>query len=408
MSKNKIKYVPFQISKTDKFLHLLLFVCISVLPLFPEYTWLSTMFLLPGIALFLFLQDKSIKLLQNKFFKRFFILFLFAILSLLWSNSLLAYFEEMKKVLGVIVICIIGVFILRRSINNIWYLYLILIAKFVIMIYFTYKFGKITNFDIEADRLQSGADVGINANAYGYFAFISLFALGMIINENKSWIFKVLFIFVIVTSIYINVLAASRAGLIFSVLSSIFIYFALTFKTWKVLFIKIGLLVILSNLYILPKISTFENLVIYQRFLSFQETSEDARLSILESGFSILISHPFGVGAGQFPLYMEKTIGLFAMPHNCYLLIATNYGWIALIIYLAMFQYCIKNSFKILKNNNLLIRRYGALFLSFGALFFIYNFFYDMILNMYIMFMFFLVCSHQSSIIDGIKTTMSK
>lgn len=407
MSKNNIKYVPFQISKTDKFLHLLLFVCISVLPLFPKYTWISTIFLLPGLALLLMLKDKSIKLLQDNFFKRLFILFLFAILSLIWVNSLTAYFEEIKKLLGIIVICIIGVLILRRGMNNIWFLYFILLTKFVIMIYYTYKFGIITNFDAEASRLESGTDVGINANAYGYFAFISLFALGMIMNENKNWIFKVLYIFVLSTSIYINILAASRAGLTFSVVSSIFIYLALTFKTWKVLFIKIGFLAILIGLFILPNISTFENLVIYQRFLFFGETGEDARLSILESGFSILISHPFGIGAGQFPFYMEKTIGLFAAAHNSYLLIAANYGWIALIIYLAMFQYFIKNSFKILKNNNLLIIRYGILFLSFGVLFFMYNFFYDMILNLYIMFMFFLVYSHQSSLINGVKPTMS-
>jgi O-antigen ligase len=405
MYKNDFEYIPFFVDKKDKFIHLLLFLCISVFPLFPEYTWLSTIILLPGLAFFLYHRDSSIELKIDIFFRRFIIIFLFAIISFLWSFSsfeyfkVSAYFEETKKLLGVIVIFNISFFILRRNINNIWYLYLILFSKFLIMLYYTYNKGILSNFVAASGRINSGSEVGINANAYGYFAFISLFALGITINHNKNWIYKILFILVSLSSIFINTLAASRAGLFFTVLSVISIYLAVSFKSWKVLFFKIGIVLVLIAYFILSNISIFQDLLIFQRYTAFSESGEDVRVFILENGLNIVFNHPFGIGAGQFPFSMEKLLGELAVPHNCYLLIAANYGWIPLLVYIGMFRYFIKNSFKILRSKNNLIIRYGLLFLSFVILFLGYNFFYDMILNLYVMLMFFILNYHQSYLI---------
>lgn len=410
MYQMNIKYIPFQISKTDIFIHFILFVSLDILPLFPNYTWLSTMILLPLMAILLPFKDGFYKLYADLFVKRIFIIFLFAVLSIVFAANMQYYFREIKGFLGIIVIFIIGVSMLKRNINNIWILYVILMFKFIIMVYYTYKTGVISSFNPDFGRLQSGAEVGINANAYGYFTFVALYAIGAIMIINNKQIYKFLFLTIFLIGAYINILAASRAGFLFTILSTVSIYIASSFKNWKGLYYKILVVIIILSFFLVKESSIFEKLIIFQRYTSFAESGQDQRLVILKNGLTLIGKYPFGIGAGQFePLMVNfSNLGIIAAAHNSFILVGANYGIIALIVFLAVFHFFIKNSIKNIKSKNMLIRRYGIMFFTFGILFFFYNFFYNMILNLYIMLMFLLVNLHQNLLIKGIIPSISK
>lgn len=407
MSDKYLNYKPFRIGSKDRTIFIILFVCLAIIPLIPEYTWISTMLILPSLTIQLVFSNKNIKIYLDKFIKIYLIIFVFAIISIINSHILSVYFAEIKQLLGVITIFIIAIYLLRRNINNIWLLYLILFSKFVIMLFYTYKSGIMIDIEIETSRLQSGAIIGINANAYGYFSFIALYILGVVMNISKKRILTVIFLIVLFVSIYINILAASRAGMLFSILSAIAVFLSLTFKSFKNLSIKLSIFLLFLYIILSTKIQIFENYHIFQRFNTFTQTGDDVRLNILQYGINLFINNPIGVGAGHFPIYMEKTsLGKIAASHNSFLLVGVNYGWFALFVFFYLFLYYFKNSLKLINNNNPIIKKYGVLFFSYGVLFLSYNIFYDMVLNLYIMLMFFLMNYHQNFIHKGIIPTI--
>ena len=402
------KSIAFRTSRNDRLICYLLFICMAIIPLFENYNWISTILIYPTLALHLFLSDNLRNINFDKFIRNFLFIILFAFLSIISAYSLEFYIYEIKKLLGVLVILVITFFLLKRNINNIWLLYLILSAKFLIMFFFTYQSGILTNFDFTESRLQSGGMVGINANTYGYFAFISQFALAIIYNIRKNFILLILIVLVFFLSFYINTVTASRAGLFFTFMSTATIYLSLTFKKYNTFIFKI-ILLILSIISIIPLFNLFEDYSIFKRYIEFTSSYDDERLTIFLNGIDLILKNPLGVGAGHFENEMRLTdIGKYAASHNSFLLVTANYGWIALLYFIGMFVVIFKNIIKLLKENNLIIKKYALLFISFVSLFLFYNFFYDMLLNMYLMLMLFLVNFHVNILNNKMKYISKK
>jgi len=267
----------------------------------------------------------------------------------------------------------------------------------------TYSIGFTQSIDLETGRWQSGKEVGINANAYGYYAFMSLFSLGMIMNIFKRNILTLFMLLVFAASIHINIVTASRAGLSMTVLSGVFIYMSLTFRDWANYFLKLFVCFLVLIFIVVNVENLFGDFFIVKRFIAFTESGEDSRLTILKEGVSLFLAHPLGVGAGHFHHYMDisKSVGKYATAHNGFLLVAVNYGILALIVYVSLFIHFIKNSIELVRSQNITLKKHGLISLSYGLLFFVYNFFYDMILNMFIMFLFFIMNYHLHAIKNG-------
>ena len=364
---------------------LILLTCIAIIDLFSEYNWITTGIFIPGITLLYIIVLKS-KILTDKFLKSFILLLLLAIVSIIFINSFEEYILEIKRFLGVVAIIIIANSSIKRNSNNIYLFYTILLLKYLFLIYFTYKSGVIQSSDIELDRLQTGYDIGINANVYGYFAFLAIYSSVLIFYNKSQFYFIALLSIVIFTSLYVNLYAASRAGLIFTLLSGFLIYLAVNYKTLKNLILKLTILLPIIFIVMMNLLVKFDNLFIVKRFIGFSDSLEDTRVDILNEGIELFLKNPLGVGAGQFPIHVHS-----AASHNGFLLVAANYGIFALLVYLNIFIFLIKKSVTLYKSNIKINQKFSLIYLSYILLFFFYNFFYDMVLNSYLILMFTLV-----------------
>ena len=375
-------------------------MCVAFIPLFKDFNWISTTIIIPLTFLYLFSKFGIVNFKLDKFLKRFIWIFIFSIISIFHVVSSGNYFYEISRLIGVFLFMIIASLYLKKNSSNIWRLYIIIILKYVGMLAFTAYVGlEIINLET---RLETGKEVGINANAYGYFSFLSLFIVGVFLNFKKSYLGYLSFFLIFVSSIIINTYAASRSGLTFTLISFTLILYFLNYKKNNLSKLRYPIIFITLVIFILNNIDT-ESFLITNRFTDFFETGEDQRLTIQEIGFDFFKDNLFGYGPGQFEVMMLKSeFQKIAAPHNSFLLMAVNYGIQGLLVFLSLFLIFIKDSLKLIRSKNLILIKYGYLFLSFAILFFFYNFFYDFVLNLYIMIVFYLFYLHQKHLLDNL------
>lgn len=374
----------------DKLEFFLLLICLALLPLFQNFTWVSTLVILPFLSFYYLFRNKKSILTFDFFLTRYILLFVFALFSIGIVRSTDLYITEVKRLLGVILMLIIAFFSIKRNFNNIWLFYIILLVKFILMIIYTYSFGTLLDVEMESYRIQSGAEVGINANQYGYFGFVALFAVGFIYHMKRSKSILLLFILIFTASLLMTIIAASRAGTIFTIMSLVMIYLSITYSNKLNFIIKFVILSILLFLAVEFFFQNFDSVMLVKRLLGFYDSIEDSRLTILNDGLDLFFDYPItGVGSGQFPDYVWG-----AAPHNGFLLILINYGIFSLILYLSIFYKIFLASYNLIQNRTESKQQFGFLTFSYLMLFFMYHFFYDMPLNLYLMLMLFLVSLH--------------
>jgi O-antigen ligase len=389
---------------SDRIIFFGLFMSFSIIPLFNTFNWVISFVLLPLIFVYLIVKTKSLKFSLERFHKLFILLSLFSLASLIFVTSVPFYIIEIKRLFGVYIMISICFMYVKRNPSNIYSLYFILICKYIFMLIFTFKYG-LDEINFE-DRLNSGEIIGINANAFGYFAFISLFAAGIFTLLKKNILSISFFILIFLSAILITTIAASRAGLLFSFASFVLILNSIYYKKFS---IRLAIILILC-VYLLNNLMSnfdFESFSIFNRFTYFLESSEDQRLDIMREGIGFFLNKPFGNGGGQFEYLMLKSdFNKIAAAHNSFLLILVNYGIHGLLIFLILFSSCIRDSIKLIRSSDFSKNKFGVLFLSFFLLFFLYNMFYDFVLNLYVMLMFSTVYIHQRFILKNITPTI--
>ena len=399
MSDN-ISFFRFQSNFSDRFISYILLICVAFIPLYSDFTWISTVIIIPLTFLYLFSRFGMVNFKLDKFLKRYIWIFIFSIIGSLNLISSENYFLEISRLIGVFLFMIIASLYIKKNSSNIWRLYIIIILKYIGMLAFTAYTG-LETINIET-RLETGREVGINANAYGYFAFLSLFIIGVFLNFKKSYLGYLFFFLILVSSLIINIYAASRSGLTFTLISSILILYFVNYKKNNFRKIRYPLIFITIIIFIFNNIET-ESYLITNRFTDFFETGEDQRLIIQNIGFDLFKNNLFGYGPGQFEvLLLQSKFQKIAAPHNSFLLMAVNHGIQGLLVFLSLFLIFMKDSLKLIRCKNLILMKYGYLFLGFAIMFFLYNFLYDFVLNLYIMIVFYLFYSHQKNLIDNL------
>lgn len=384
----------------DLFTKFLLFLSIAVIPLFNGYAWISTTLILPGLAVASFFGRGKINsghLLLNPFFRVFVGLLFIGLLSAFFVISPERYLAQNKRLFGVVTVIIVTIFLLNRDPKNFRYFQAVYIVKFVLLVSYSYFFGLFENLDLENDRLYADDVAGINANSFGYFAFFALFFASLLYLNTRRRVYLILYILLFASSLYVNVLAASRGGLLFTILSLLLFILILYLNSLRSLFI-LSVFLILFLYTIFTFASSFDNLYVVQRFLSFTESGEDERLDIFGYGLQLLMKSPMGVGAGQFPLFVYQKTNTLAVAHNSFIESGVEFGWLGLLLYLSLFVRYTSDSVRLIGTSVLFYKQLFLLFSSFLVLFFLYNFFYDMILDLYIMQAFFLVFMYQRKI----------
>lgn len=390
MNLSKFKIIPFILKRKDKIILSILFFCFCLFPLFDDYTQISTYFLLPTLAIYYLISNQ---IQVNTVVKSVLFIFLIGVLFYFNVEDFELYIFEMKRLFGVVLMLFVINNLVIKNPSNLFPIYFIYFAKFIILFSFSIYNIDLIEIDFTAQRLKSGRDVGINANAFGYFAFLSLFSLSFVMIQNSKKIFFYLFIMTLFSSIYINLICASRAGLFFTIITSVttlFIFEKINKKMFFLLIIAFILLMTTANF-------SLENLLIFERYTD-AFAAKDERILIVEYAFKVFSNNIFGVGPGQFQIIMleDGYLNKQAVTHNSFLLMLVNFGVVPLLSLLFLFFITIRNSLKLIKSERCYYKKkYGLLFFFFVLYFLMYNLFYDMILDMYIMPIMLLIYIHQ-------------
>ena len=364
-----------------------LFVGICFLPLWDKYAYITTQLILP-ILFLISLQNGRLRF--DLYIKALLLLYLFVLLSLRSTVGISDYLEDVKRFTGVVLTVLLFSNILTRNVTHIYNIMWIYVLKFIVMFCFFFLNDINVYSALFESRLRSGAEVGINANAFGYYSFIGVFAVALLLHSKRYSEVKMraLFYIISVMSIFINVVNSSRAGILITILSilSVFLITGKKLKIKRILGLSALLLAISMTGWL--KIGfDINDLVVFKRVGDFASSGEDERVVILFNGLDVISKNPFGIGARQFRYEMLKysNLGKVAATHNSFLTIAANYGLLALFPVILFLFSVTSLSIKLLKNKLGDAKVLGRIMAGMISLFIIYQFFYEMLFSLYIL-----------------------
>jgi O-antigen ligase len=303
--------------------------------------------------------------------------------------------RELKRIFGSFLFCytIISLAVSRK---NIYWLYVVYLFVLASSLYYAYNTGIIKVNIYENERFN---DEKLNANTLAYFTFFCTFASFMLFNFSQKKgiksLFLLLFIGIIILTIVLSLLTASRQVLLIEVpfvIVIIYIKMRGFFKKNRV--IKLSLLILVGCfLYIFGYnkfFSYYDNSFLQQR--SQKNIYDDDRTYLLNKAMQIGISHPItGVGPGQFKYYSGEMI----FSHCTYTELFANYGIVPMMLYVYLFFIGIKNSInRYIKSRGDPVYLYFLTFFVFCA---IDNFFYVYYLDLWLMGFLFLVIGHSET-----------
>lgn len=191
-----------------------------------------------------------------------------------------------------------------------------------------------------------------NSNDYATFLLFSIWVLYICIINTKTKILKVIYILLLVSSLFLLLSTKSRANLLALVLSIIvFVIMSLRkSKTRTTLLIILGLILVVlfvnPNIFRSVIISINENL----KFNFFtQGGSDNIRLNLIKNGLLYLYSTlGFGVGAGNIEYWMIHealyNTGGISNIHNWWFEILIGYGIIIFIMYIVFYYKLFKSA----------------------------------------------------------------
>ena len=373
----------------DKILLLLYSMCI----LFVTSTTMNrvTLYVLIPVMTVITLMRNYKVFFTNKYIYLYLFLLLWMFITTISAEDVTHSLRQMIRMVSSYVISVISFYIASRNRNYIW-LYILMIIYFILLLGSAYgSDGLVIAQDVN-DREQFD---NINANAFGYFLFYMSFAVIMLISIYKEG--QVLFgiiaaILLIILSVYIALITASRQVLLIQIPFILLILFLIYFKSNSkntILFIALFVIMLLYGLPIFNEY--YSNSFLAER----TETSitEDSRFFLIRKGLEEGVKHPIlGLGPNNFVLKYD------AYTHCSYTELFACSGIFALFLYLAIiYHFLKKNIYFYRKTKDKVI----MLFIIFGVIFSFYNFFYVFVGNLWLMAFFYIILGHNENYIKN-------
>lgn len=293
--------------------------------------------------------------------------------------------EQMKRILGVIIMCSICANMSKNE-RNIPWLYGVYIVYYIAIIRFAQK-NVLDEIIIYEERLDHEK---LNANELAYFTFyttIAIFMLGEFIKYSTiRRAFRILFFATIVLSFFIAMLTASRQVLIVQI--PLFVIFILLRYASKIKTLLLVLALLIGATFVLSDSvqQLYDGSILQER--NELSVEEDERTLVMQEAVQCGIEHPvFGVGPGNFVKYSVHNV----FSHCTYTELWANSGIIAVVLYIVMLLSFIVIQWKRYRQ----YRQYPYLiFCIFGIFFVVDNFFYVFYSGLWLMSFFILVASH--------------
>lgn len=339
----------------------------------------------PAGAIICFIVHRS--LFVNSYLKYLFLLFLWSGFTHIFAIDPELSWTSMIRMLGVFGFCtILGHLSTYRNCFN----WLNLIYIIFLLICLIYARTNILHDNIELDSDERLNSQNLNANFFAYlsfFACISVFYFGNCF-ENKylTFINKIFFILFIPLSFYITILTASRQFLII-LLPLIAVLLWRRYLKRSALITKIASIIIFcfAFLYCADYVEdVYNNSLLKERN---EKIEDDTRIFLIDKAIEVGFENPIvGVGPNNF---LKFGNGQFS--HNSFTELFANSGIIAVLIYIFILLY-------FLKNQILLYKKYKqsrfVLFLIFGIFYIIANNFYVYYTNIWLMGYFIMIASN--------------
>lgn len=346
----------------------ILLVSLAILPLFPSITFIATKIMMP-LLLVVYLIKYPLKSVFQPFICLLIFMVIYGVFCGIFVSDLNLFFEDMSAVLITLIYSMIIFQYCSKAKNNKIIICNIFIMKFIfIIVYGAMNFDTLMIYLINNQRLKTGLELGINANAFGYFGFIAMFAA--IFNYIYSGRKKYLYVFFVVSTISLisTFLVSSRGGMLFTIIALIL----LSNIVLKGLFIKT---LNISAVYFLiyKSYDIFIESNIFQRLQGVNQLDEDLRYKLIYESLDRIFTRPLGHGPGQFAYYDSHN----GVSHNSIIYLAHDYGFVfvlfAVVIKLIWLKDIFKSKNSISKEAYLTNLTFLILLIAYSNLYIFYN-----------------------------------
>jgi O-antigen ligase len=383
-------------SKLNIFFIILFFLIIVPSSFHPIINSISLYVLIPSLFLYSVIIDFRL-ILYYKPIIFLLLIYCWSFLTIISSKDLNISLREIKQITGVLLLCCIFIRFCLINPKYIIIIYLFYILKFFTAFYYAYQ----NNLFLTGERLNSEE---INANTFGYYGFNSIVSSFFLWQNFQNQI-KVKFIirfslFVLfLSSVFCSVVAcfyaASRAGIILTLLMASFLVllrYLYPFSVKKIY--TLILILILSIILFLTLKSYFETSLLKERF-QIETMKDESRYLLFVKGIEVGCQNPiFGVGPGNFILYNND----LQFSHSTFTELFANNGIVSLFLFIALLKY-FYNKNKLIYARGNIYRRIALYFFAFLILFIVYNLFYTFHLELFLMGFFYIVLATMENIL---------
>lgn len=383
-----IKYIETQDNSRVSIFAIIVFFIIFVPSSFNLVINLISLYVLIPI-MFLYSVIKNPELILN--FKSLFyllLLFCWSLITMTISKDLDLSLNEIKKIAGVFMLCYIFVYYSSINTKYIYIFYLLYILKFFTIFYYADTHG----LEVSDERFRLPE---LNSNMFGYFGFFSIVSAFFLWQSVRSKIIVKISLFVLfMLCLYLSVeacfYAASRAGILMSILTAALLLIIYFFYPFSKKVIVGFILIIIIGTAIVPILNSYYEGSILESRLQTESINNSERYNLAMKAFNVGCQNPvFGVGPGNYILYSGSKV----FSHSSYSELFANNGIVGLFIFTSILYNYYKRNRRLLglgKN----FRKNSMYFILFFLMFLIYNVFYVFYLDLFLMGFFYVVLAH--------------
>lgn len=204
------------------------------------------------------------------------------------------------------------------------------------------------------------------ANGYALILLISL-PISVYFLMTKRSIINILITIVSIIALLFTQSRGAILGLILSIVT-VYVYFSIynnpIQRIKKVVLPGIFSIIVVASLFLvlpefleskfglnLTRINPLRESTNDRKINSFSaEDLENDRFYLIEAGLTTLLEHPLGLGYQEQHIVIGKVTGVYNIPHNYFITILLNYGFLFGAIWLILLFYLIRKGFKKIKN----------------------------------------------------------
>ena len=323
----------------------------AVLPIM-DASNIGTRILIPLAVLYAFLRHSNkLRILGKPPLVYFVGLLIWSIFpNLLANNSDVAWITFLRMLIVLLYVYAISIFVSASDLNINVALRAFSVSSGIIFIQFLLS-PEALDYKNNIER-----EYGLNANTYGYYAFIGLSSIFLLFSSGRMTLLRVLLLFGMgVLACIIQLMTASRGGFVISATFLIaLVWTILQYKNMSFVsrFFSLILVSIFISLIGMVFSGFYQETLLFSRFTSFEYESIP-RVLHAEEAWNLAVNSPiFGIGGGNYAVQF-RFFEPGAFTHNGFLEVFVSFGIAGLALYAFMYVEYISALWRSRRNPNI-------------------------------------------------------